>query len=107
MALARKLRSTMSLPEILLWQRLQHSDVKFRRQHPVGRYVLDFYCAAAWICVEVDGISHDMGNNPSRDTDRDAWLNAQGVSVLRICAADVLRDPDGVADGIVRAVAGG
>ena len=104
--LARKLRGTMSLPEVLLWQRLHPSDAKFRRQHPLGRYVLDFYCASARICVEVDGISHNMGDSPSRDAVRNAWIEAQGVTVLRVSAAEVLRNPDVVADQIVRFVLG-
>jgi very-short-patch-repair endonuclease len=106
-ALARTLRSQMSLPEVMLWQRLQHGDVKFRRQHPVGRYVLDFFCASARLCVEVDGVSHDMGDNPARDAVRDAWLERQGVTVVRLAAPAVLRDPDGVAEGIVRLASGG
>jgi very-short-patch-repair endonuclease len=101
-ALARKLRSQMSLPEVLLWQRLrQCKDVKFRRQHPVGNYVLDFYCPSAHTCIEIDGISHNMGGKPQRDTLRDAWLKDQGIKVIRIPAADVLQSADDVADAIL------
>ena len=93
----------MSLPEVMLWQRLRVCEtMKFRRQHPVGRYVLDFYCARARVCIEVDGIAHDMGDRPERDIARDGWLQGQGVRVLRVAAVDVLRDVDGVADGVVR-----
>ena len=102
MALARKLRGAPSLPEAMLWQRLRLGELKFRRQHPLGRYVLDFYCAQARVCIEVDGIAHDMGGQGRRDEARDAWLTAQGVHVLRVPAADVLRDVDGVAEGILR-----
>jgi very-short-patch-repair endonuclease len=59
----------------------------FRRQHPIGRYVLDFYCAKARLAIEIDGISHDMSTRPKRDIERDAWLAAHGVTVLRIAAA--------------------
>ena len=102
--LARKLRKTMTLPEILLWQRLFKSPdgVKFRRQHSVGDYILDFYCAEAKIAIEVDGFVHDMGDNPQRDVERDAVLREYGIEVLRIPAADVLKSPDAVADGVVR-----
>ena len=59
--LARKLRSEMSLPEVLLWRelRLRPGGYKFRRQHPAGPYVLDFYCAALGLAIEVDGMAHD------------------------------------------------
>ncbi len=94
----------MSLPEVLLWQRLrQCEEVKFRRQHPIGNYVLDFYCASARTCIEIDGISHDMGNNPQRVVVRDAWLHEQGLRLLRIPAAEVLQSADDVADAILRA----
>ena len=102
--LARKLRQTMTLPEILLWQRLEKSPdgVSFRKQHPVDNYVLDLYCAKAKIAFEVDGIVHDMGDNPRGDVERDEVLATYGIEVLRIPAADVLKSPDDVADGIVR-----
>jgi very-short-patch-repair endonuclease len=51
----------------------------FRRQHPIGRYVLDFYCAEARLAVEIDGLSHDLGDWPQRDISRDAWLSAHGL----------------------------
>ncbi len=75
----------------------------FRRQHPIGPYVLDFYCAKARLAVEVDGISHDMGDRPQRDTRRDARLRAQGVSIMRIPAGQVMLAIDEVVDSIVRA----
>jgi very-short-patch-repair endonuclease len=74
----------------------------FRRQHPIGAYVLDFYCAKARLAVEVDGVSHDMGDRPQRDLRRDAWLRAQGVSVMRIPASQVMLAIDEVVDSIER-----
>lgn len=101
---ARKLRSTISLPEVLLWNRLRGNPmgVKFRKQHPLGDYVIDFFRASKRIAVEIDGIAHDRGNRPMRDSSRDAWLRRQGVEVLRIPAAEVLRDVAAVADAVVR-----
>jgi very-short-patch-repair endonuclease len=94
----------MSLPEVLLWQilRKQPGCFKFRRQHPVGRYVLDFYVLELKLAIEVDGASHDMGDRPERDLTRDQWLAAQGIRMLRIPAEDVLADATAVADNIVR-----
>ena len=93
----------MSLPEFLLWQRLKGTPlgVSFRKQHPIGRYRADFYCAAARLVIEVDGIAHDMGDRPERDEQRAAWLEAQGYIILRVPAADVLKDTDAAASSIV------
>ncbi|GGB25902.1 hypothetical protein GCM10011380_14350 [Sphingomonas metalli] len=94
----------MSLPEVLLWQRLRGLDhLRFRRQHPLGRYILDFYCPAARLVIEIDGESHNRGNRPVHDMVRDAWLTERGLRVIRIAAVDVLRNPDSVAAAIARA----
>lgn len=101
-AKARTLRADMSLPEVLLWCELrQHSEVKFRRQHPVGPYVLDFYCASVKVGIEIDGIAHDMGDRPERDAKRDRWLSEQGIEVIRIPASDVLGSPSDIAEALI------
>lgn len=104
-AAAKRLRREMSLPEVLLWQRLKArpDGLKFRKQHPAGDYVLDFYCHEAKLIVEVDGIAHDMGSHPERDLARDAQFRARGFRILRIPAAEVLADPDGSAQAIALA----
>jgi very-short-patch-repair endonuclease len=99
---ARKLRRDLSLPEKLLWVRLRGAEVRFRRQHPTGHYVLDFYCPAAKLAIEVDGAAHNFGDRPQRDERRTEWLNHQGIEVARIPARDVLRDPDAIADALIR-----
>ncbi|MGB7179006.1 MAG: endonuclease domain-containing protein, partial [Xanthobacteraceae bacterium] len=91
---ARKLRTKMSLPEVLLWQALrsQHmSGLRFRRQHPVGPYILDFYCASARLAVEIDGSTHDSAEQIRHDERRNAWLASRHIKVLRIAAVDVLK----------------
>ncbi|MEA3003395.1 MAG: hypothetical protein QOH81_2183 [Sphingomonadales bacterium] len=95
---ARALRREMSHPELLLWQylRTRPTGLKFRRQHPAGPYVLDFYCAEKRLAVEVDGVAHDMGRNPERDAQRDGWLRSQGIGIVRIPAADVHSDMQAV-----------
>jgi very-short-patch-repair endonuclease len=101
-AAARRLRRTLSLPEGLLWRELRGAagGVKIRRQHPVGPWVIDFYCAAAKLGIEIDGIAHDMGDRPERDARKAAFLHDQGIALLRIPAAEVLRDPQAVAQAI-------
>ncbi len=105
---AQRLRRAMSVPEARLWNRLRSrapGKPIFRRQHPIGPYVLDFYCARARLAIEIDGISHDMGDRPQRDIRRDAWLKKQGVTVLHIRACDLTNGIDEAADAIVRMAA--
>ncbi len=101
--LARNLRRSLSLPEVLLWQRFKRADVNIRKQHPCGRFVVDFYCPAANLIIEIDGIVHEMGDGPERDEVRMCWLQSQGYEVLRITAAEVLANVDQAADSIVAA----
>ena len=99
---ARRLRKDMSLPEVLLWQRLRGgaSGVKFRRQHPIGPYVADFYCRALRLVIEIDGQGHNHGAQPLHDDRKTQFLEENGYQVFRIAAADVLKDADQVADAI-------
>ena len=93
-SLARRLRRNLSPPEARLWTRLRERNSGapvFRRQHPIGPYVLDFYCAKARLAVEIDGMSHDLGDQPQHDLSRDAWLKGRGLAVMRIAAREVMR----------------
>ena len=95
--LAHALRRAMTLPEVLLWRALKGrklDGLHFRKQHPYGPYVLDFYCEAAKLCVEVDGYSHGTGGHPDRDAQRDALLAERGIRTLRLPAVLVLNDVD-------------
>jgi very-short-patch-repair endonuclease len=100
---ARDLRRKMTLPEVLLWQRLRKKSlgVKFRKQHPMGDFVVDFYCDQAKTVIEVDGIVHDMGDQPDFDERRDEELRRAGYRIVRIPAAEVLHDPTAMAEAIV------
>ena len=105
---ARDLRRRMSLPEIVLWQAMRKArlaGLRFRRQHPIGPYIIDFDCPAARLAVEVDGFAHDSVAQAHRDERRQTWLAQQGVRVLRIRASDVLTDQklEGVLLGIKHA----
>ena len=100
---AKILRQNLTPPEAILWTRLrarQPDGPRIRRQHPVGPYIADFYCAAARLVIEIDGWGHNMGDRPQRDARRDAWMAAEGYVVVRYAASDVMADPTGVADGI-------
>jgi very-short-patch-repair endonuclease len=95
---ARELRRRMTLPEVVLWHWLRQrpNGLKFRRQHPTGPYVLDFFCSDARLAIEVDGEAHSLGNRPERDMTRDQWLRSAGVETLRIPARDLLNDAETV-----------
>ena len=77
---ARKLRRTLSPPEAIVWNilRKRPDGFKFRRQHPIGPYVLDFYCHQSLLAIEIDGVGHQLGENPQRDARRDEWVAGQG-----------------------------
>ena len=102
MASARRLRRKLGLPEMLLWRllRVTRRELRFRKQHAIGPFVADFYCPAARTVIEIDGATHDYSRGA--DHKRDAYMAALGLNVIRIAAADVLADPEAVADGLYR-----
>ena len=91
---ARKLRQDMTLPEVVLWRELRKrpGGFKFRRQHPAGDYVLDFFCASARLAIEVDGWGHANARSAQADATRSHFLRSQGVATLRVPAKAVLED---------------
>lgn len=83
---ARYLRQASTSAERILWQLLrnrQRCGKRFRRQHPLGIYTGDFYCAEAKLAVEVDGSPHDTIEGKRQDEARDAWMRSQRIEVLR------------------------
>ena len=98
---ARRLRAAMTNAEQRLWMRLRGEQMKgfrFRRQVPMGPYILDFACLKARLVIEVDGGQHALAIE--QDERRTAWLAAQGFRVLRFWNNDVLRETDGVMERI-------
>ncbi len=90
---ARTLRRDLTLPEVLLWRELRGGrlgGLRFRRQHPIGPYVLDFYCADWRLAVEVDGAAHSLPERAAQDAMRDQWLAERGLRVMRFVASDIL-----------------
>jgi very-short-patch-repair endonuclease len=103
----RALRRSPTDAERLLWSRLrarQVADFKFRRQHPVGRYVLDFYCVAASLGIEVDGSEHYSSQGVHRDRLHERYLADRGVRVLRFSNLDVLTNIEGVLEALSEAL---
>ncbi len=100
---ARELRRAQTPAEEKLWaclRRKQLYDLKFRRQHPVGPFILDFYCAAHKLAVEIDGPSH--GSQMVYDQARTAWLEERGYRVIRFTNDQVQRRLDDVLAEIAR-----
>jgi|SRR5690349_427727 len=96
---AKHLRRAMTRAEVLLWRYLKahHLDgISFRRQAPMGRYVVDFVCHAAHLIVELDGETHDFDARQQHDAVRDAWLRSRGYVVLRFTNDQVLSSLEGV-----------
>ena len=98
---AGELRKNMTKEEHRLWYYcLRTCPVKFYRQRIVGNYILDFYCAAARLAVELDGSQHYDPAEQRRDTERTKYLNSQGIEVLRFSNADVTDRFEGVCEAI-------
>ncbi len=91
---ASKLRSRMTETESLLWERLKGKSLgfKFRRQHPINRYILDFYCHEQRLSVELDGNYHLNKEQALKDKERTGYLNSVGITELRFTNSDVLND---------------
>jgi very-short-patch-repair endonuclease len=100
----RQLRQEMTFPERLLWSRLRDcrlAGLRFRRQHPVGPYVADYYCPSAKVVIELDGRSHD--GHAAEDRQRQDYLKLQGLRVIRFTNDSVLKNLNGVLEAIADA----
>lgn len=102
---AREMRGRMTDAEALLWNLLRNRRIagtKFRRQHPMGRYILDFYCDEKRLCIELDGGQHM--NTAGYEQYRNAWLNTQGIHILRFWNNQVLAETENVMEAIYQAL---
>lgn len=90
------LRSNMTVAEKIVWDVLKNKKlgVKFRRQHSLGRYVLDFYCHEIGLVIELDGKYHEIENQKVLDKDRDKALEISGLKVIRFKDEDVMERMD-------------
>ena len=82
----KNLRNNSTSAEATLWLKLKNSQQdgrKFRRQHSVGAYILDFYCPAEKLCIELDGADHYTGNGEAYDEERTKYLNSLNIRVIR------------------------
>ena len=103
---ARRLRRQLTDAEQVLWSALRDSrmqGIKFRRQHPFGPYVLDFFCVNAQLAVELDGGIHDQPEQKDYDAERTAFLEANGLRVLRFRNEEIADKLDDVMRAILEA----
>ena len=101
----KRLRNSLTPAEAKLWSLLKNSQVekrKFRRQHSVGPYVLDFYCPSERLCIELDGAAHFTEGGYEYDTARTEYLEALNICVIRFENKDVFEKTEGVLDIIRR-----
>jgi very-short-patch-repair endonuclease len=105
--LSRKLRKEQTEAERMLWAKLkgyQLAGLKFRRQEPIGTYIVDFVCFEKKIVIEVDGGQHGTESIRQKDAERTLWLEGEGFRILRFWNNDVLTNMEGVLEIIKRAV---
>jgi very-short-patch-repair endonuclease len=101
---ARQLRHGGTIPERILWGLLRGghlAGLKFRRQHPIGPFIVDFYCHESGLIVELDGMSHELRGE--QDCQRTRYLEGLGLRVFRVTNDQLLDDSEAVARGIARA----
>ena len=107
LARCRELRQNATDAERLLWHLLRNrhlAGAKFRRQHPVGSYILDFYCAQVKLAIELDGGQHSEAAQQQRDRRRTRMLAAHGIRVLRFWNNEVLAETEAVLETIWNAL---
>jgi very-short-patch-repair endonuclease len=96
---ARMLRQRQTEAEKNLWSRLrnkQFEGAKFRRQQPIGNYIVDFACLDKNLVIEIDGGQHNEEQAKKKDEQRTTWLEKEGYKVLRFWNNDILQNADGV-----------
>ncbi|CAE6919551.1 putative protein [Vibrio sp. B1FIG11] len=101
-----QLRTNMPKPEEILWQRIRRKQlgVKFRRQHGIGRYIVDFYCAELNLVIEIDGDSHFSDEGKEKDTIRDSFMETLGIKVLRFTNEEVMKQTESVLERLLNLV---
>ena len=101
--LAKSLRKGSTNADKLLWSRLRagrFEGMRFRRQHPIGRYIVDFVCLERRLVIELDGGRHALLDGTLKDRQRDAWLEKEGYRVVRFWDDEVLMNICGVLDAL-------
>ena len=103
---AREMRRPLTPAEAILWRTLRNRQMgfKFRRQHPIDQFIIDFYCAQAKLVIEIDGESHFQQGQEEYDQARTKYLEELGYKVIRFTNDDVRYNIDAVAGAILETV---
>ena len=103
---ARRLRKKSTPEEKKLWNKIKDRQLlgyKFRRQQPIGPYILDFYCADRKLAIELDGGQHNDSDTKEYDKERTEFIEFQGIKVIRFWNQEINKDINLVLDQTVRA----
>jgi len=106
-ASAKRMRRDLTYAEKRLWKLLRRTDLHFRRQAPLGPYIVDFVCHEHRLIVELDGGIHNLPQVAARDAERDLWLTGRGYRVMRFPNEQAVSDTVGVVQMILAAVSAG
>jgi len=104
---AKQLRKNMTVAERALWRHLrsrQLAGYKFRRQQPIGRFIVDFACLEKRLVIELDGGQHAEPEQAANDAERSEWLHKNGIRVIRFWNHDVLNNLDAIKEAITHAL---
>ncbi len=108
-ATAKRLRANTTPHECILWRALKELPVDgthFRRQAPIGPYVVDFFCPAAHLIIELDGGHHNEDETAKRDLERQLWLEQEGYRVVRFWNSEITADLPAVLERIYQELHG-
>lgn len=103
----KELRHDSTTAEKALWSKIKGENLygyKFRRQHGVGKYILDFYCPELNLAIEVDGDSHFIDDGPEKDAIRSQFIQDKGIRILRFTNADIIKNLEGVLITLQKAI---
>ena len=104
-SLRQNLRNNMPPAEKILWSKLKGKQLekyKFRRQHSIDQFILDFYCPQAELAIEIDGDSHYDTGKSEYDVERSRKIESYGIKIIRFTNKDVYDSLDGVVDQILK-----
>ncbi len=104
---ASELRKNMTGAEKVLWEELRRKQIlgkRFRRQHPIDKYIVDFFCHDAKLVIEVDGSIHNLQEQKESDTGRSEELEQLGLTVIRFTNEQVLNNPNSVKENIKQVI---
>ena len=105
--MARDLRNKQTEAEKMLWlkvRNLQLNGVKFRRQQPIGQYIVDFVSFEKKLVIEVDGGQHNESSTAAQDSKRTLWLEDEGYKVIRFWNNEILENMEGVLTSIMEEI---